>query len=986
MPGPATISKSISGFDPRSVPGCQLWLDAADSSSITGSSPVTAWRDKSVNVSSTTSVVGSPALTTSAINGLPAILLNGSSSFTGPSTGSLNTLTVCIVGTQSNTCAMNGGLVCLGRSGVPDWNDVGSLSICEFTPVGSGLMLSTRNSVNSQTTNTGGTGSANGSTATPFIYIIVFDGTYTNTYLKGTIQSTANLTTMNGTFAYTNYVIGSRAGNTAATYWTGYIGEVIIYNAALSTSQRQAVEGYLAWKWGIESVSTKNLITTHPFYYNRVFSRPFQPVDIPGCMIWLDGADTTTMTPTIPSSGTSITAWQDKACLMYSTGTIAYSFTPGAIQKASSNGTVYTEASPTYVTGGGLFFSNSSGLLGNGQQGLGLYSTNLNSSPLFTMPTQAMTIAIASYPLSNNSYRRIAALGSYQIGGAYLPNFFIGPEIGTSEGGTLAFDYNGSAWGQYNNGTTGYNSTAALRVDVMISSPGASQWWWTNGTLNTFNTSNVYTSAYSNYPVNFFFIGSYTNTTDGNRNFHGNIYEVLLYNTALTISQRQQVEGYLAWKWGFRTSLIAGHPFSSFPPSSALPFTPTSITGCQLWMDAAQDTSANNATITTIPDRSGNGITLTALGTITLYQSYKNNNSVYYFGLSRASNANFPWGTSFTHIVVASSVGGTWLNSVGTLTSFIGLGNWALANINASSANFQDPGSANSSANWTLTNGATVSVSNLVLSLNLTTTSGSKGQTIYTVPISSSRQTSISFYLPPSCGTNLQFGWTNGTTTMTFSINLSGSAPASITCPGTSGTGNVTFTTASNSTYLVIINIYNTSYTITATSYPSGVYTPVSLSPTWTNSGASEYSFFFTASTTSSLATTFTNVQFDPGQGCSVLPKTTGLANAWNITSVGYTAGSTTLTNYAINGTPRSSWASTAYSGTTPSLPLYINGSSTGAYDTNTFAEIIHYNVALTTTQRQRVEGYLAWKWGLQTSLPSSHPYYKINPVQGYLT
>ena len=140
MPGPATISKSISGFDPRSVPGCQLWLDAADSSSITGSSPVTAWRDKSVNVSSTTSVVGSPALTTNAINGLPAILLNGSSSFTGPSTGSLNTLTVCIVGTQSNTCAINGGLVCLGRPTYLDWNDVGSLSITEFTPVGSGLI------------------------------------------------------------------------------------------------------------------------------------------------------------------------------------------------------------------------------------------------------------------------------------------------------------------------------------------------------------------------------------------------------------------------------------------------------------------------------------------------------------------------------------------------------------------------------------------------------------------------------------------------------------------------------------------------------------------------------------------------------------------------------------------------------------------------------------------------------------------------------
>jgi hypothetical protein len=34
----------------------------------------------------------------------------------------------------------------------------------------------------------------------------------------------------------------------------------------------------------------------------------------------------------------------------------------------------------------------------------------------------------------------------------------------------------------------------------------------------------------------------------------------------------------------------------------------------------------------------------------------------------------------------------------------------------------------------------------------------------------------------------------------------------------------------------------------------------------------------------------------------------------------------------------------------------------------------------LTTTQRQQVEGYLAWKWGLNASLPTTHPYYKVIP------
>ena len=221
------MSESISGFDPRSIGGCQLWLDATDSSALTGTSPVTAWRDKSPNVSSTTSVAGTNVLTQNAMNGRPAILLNGSSSFTGSTTGSGTTLTVCIVGTQSNTCAVSGGLVCFGRAGFADNTDAGSLAITNSTPLGSGLIVSTRTSVNSQIVNTGGSGLINGSSASPFVYILVNDGTFVNSYLNGTIQTTENISRA-GTFAYTNYVIGARAGSTTNVFYTGFIGEVLV--------------------------------------------------------------------------------------------------------------------------------------------------------------------------------------------------------------------------------------------------------------------------------------------------------------------------------------------------------------------------------------------------------------------------------------------------------------------------------------------------------------------------------------------------------------------------------------------------------------------------------------------------------------------------------------------------------------------------------------------------------------------------------------
>ena len=37
----------------------------------------------------------------------------------------------------------------------------------------------------------------------------------------------------------------------------------------------------------------------------------------------------------------------------------------------------------------------------------------------------------------------------------------------------------------------------------------------------------------------------------------------------------------------------------------------------------------------------------------------------------------------------------------------------------------------------------------------------------------------------------------------------------------------------------------------------------------------------------------------------------------------------------------------------------------------------------LSTTERQKMEGYLAWKWGIQSSLPAGHPYKNAAPCTG---
>jgi hypothetical protein len=39
------------------------------------------------------------------------------------------------------------------------------------------------------------------------------------------------------------------------------------------------------------------------------------------------------------------------------------------------------------------------------------------------------------------------------------------------------------------------------------------------------------------------------------------------------------------------------------------------------------------------------------------------------------------------------------------------------------------------------------------------------------------------------------------------------------------------------------------------------------------------------------------------------------------------------------------------------------------------------FNSKLAVSDRQKMEGYLAWKWNLQSNLPSNHPYKNAKPV-----
>lgn len=63
-----------------------------------------------------------------------------------------------------------------------------------------------------------------------------------------------------------------------------------------------------------------------------------------------------------------------------------------------------------------------------------------------------------------------------------------------------------------------------------------------------------------------------------------------------------------------------------------------------------------------------------------------------------------------------------------------------------------------------------------------------------------------------------------------------------------------------------------------------------------------------------------------------------------------------------------------------PSLGAIANGSS---FFDGDMAEMILLDYSATTSERQIIEGYLAWKWGLEGDLPAGHPYEFAAPTIG---
>lgn len=248
-------------------------------------------------------------------------------------------------------------------------------------------------------------------------------------------------------------------------------------------------------------------------------SSDFQPTQLEGNTLWLDASDTSTITD---SSG-SVSAWADKS-------------------GNGNNGTASTTARP--ATGDATLSGK------NGLRFDGVANTLTLPSALYSIPNGNNTMFVVSRTTLDTTSGRIVGMSEGGSGRYWIED--------NSTSGRVGF-----ANRNVSSGTISVDGVDKLNSNIYTCRrSGTTQGLSINGSTESSNTN-----ALSEDGIDAAFIGSNAGV---NTFFTGDIFEVIIYNRALSDSEVALVNAYLSNKWGI---LIEGDLSLSGLYGSTLPFT-----------------------------------------------------------------------------------------------------------------------------------------------------------------------------------------------------------------------------------------------------------------------------------------------------------------------------------------------------------------------------------------------------------------------------
>jgi hypothetical protein len=306
-------------------------------------------------------------------------------------------------------------------------------------------------------------------------------------------------------------------------YMSADVAEVLYYNRGLTPFDRQKVEGYLAWKWGLNA----NLPALHPFKLAApINTSVFSPSSFSGLQLWLDAADATTITLT----GSNVTGWADKSGANTTMNTFAGN--PITVSSNALNSKSVLTFSQSYIFG----------------------------KPSTVYTGDSMTAFMIGRMNNSAQYTTVLTMGRSNIDAATNSN----------SAGMFVLDYpstrfdtaRNNVYNRYNFDSNAYFLASAIQI------PATSYMGINGGSF-----SNATTGTSANFNISTIVVGN--NTIPDNLNvLSGNIGEMLVYFRQLSVEDCQTVEGYLAWKWGLQGSLPTAHPYKSQNPASLVSPTP----------------------------------------------------------------------------------------------------------------------------------------------------------------------------------------------------------------------------------------------------------------------------------------------------------------------------------------------------------------------------------------------------------------------------
>ena len=244
-----SIVRTAYAFTPTSITGCALWLDGADSSTITMVTGVSQWNDKSGNGYNLTqgSTGSQPTRTGNLLNFVTNYNMNIPQA-------AINNASTWSMFFAVNPIASVNWFMAKQRDGVNSYNIFSTTQTGGPGP--NAYFTGLTNYLYVRMFNAGTLAASSAALTMSQLQILsfVYDGTNMLIYINGNLSSTtAGSFAIQNDTSSTNFLLGQWFGNGTNYNSNGnfQLGELVYFNSSLTATQRQQVEGYLAQKWGL---------------------------------------------------------------------------------------------------------------------------------------------------------------------------------------------------------------------------------------------------------------------------------------------------------------------------------------------------------------------------------------------------------------------------------------------------------------------------------------------------------------------------------------------------------------------------------------------------------------------------------------------------------------------------------------------------------------------------------------------------------------